>query len=233
MHSRRKTVLITGFGPFPGIPANASAELVRRIAGAAGSRLGGYRVQSAVIPTLWREGPELLLRLLDEHQPALALHFGVSSRADGFAIEMRCRNVCSRIPDASGLPPPDACILADGPASLSSTLPVHYIVARLRRLGLPARISHDPGFYLCNALLYHSLLQSGEQRRPCRSGFIHVPDGLVTARGSPSRRSKSRCRMTLDQAVEGGLEIIAASIGRLTVDVDSGRPSMAQGSPSW
>ena len=227
MHARRQTILLTGFGPFPGIPANASAELVNRMTQVAPSRITGFKVHSAVLPTLWRDGPRMLVELLEKMQPVLTLHFGVSSRTDGFAIEMRCRNQCSASPDAAGLNPPDACVLHNGPPSLASTLPVHHIVARLRRLGLPARISHDPGAYLCNTLLYHSLLHASRSVRPVRAGFIHIPDALLASRGGVTRRSRSACRLTLDQAVEGALEIVAASLGRAAGDVDSGRAVVA------
>lgn len=217
MHTRRQTILLTGFGPFPGIPTNASAELVPRLASAA-RRLPGYEVHAHILPTEWRDGPQKLARLLDELEPALALHFGVSSQTDGFAIELRGRNACTHSPDAAGEHPAAAHLHEHGPESLPATLPVHHIVARLRRKGLPARISHDAGGYLCNALLYHSLTQARRHaHRPAggwRAGFVHIPDALVPRGAAAGRRSRSGCRMTLDEAVEGGLEIIAASLGR-------------------
>lgn len=214
MHTRRQSILLTGFGPFPGIATNASAELVGRLAASAGKRLAGYTVHGAILPTEWRDGPLRLTRLLDELEPVLALHFGVSSHTDGFAIEMRGRNACSSSPDAVGEHPHSSLVLEHGPDSLPATLPVHHIVARLRRKGLPARVSRDAGGYLCNALLYHSLTHARRHPGGWRAGFIHIPDGLAPRGAASGRRSRSGCRMSLDDAVEGSLEIIAASLGR-------------------
>ena len=226
MHTRRQSILLTGFGPFPGIPTNASAELVGRLVAVADKRLAGYAVHGEILPTEWREGPLRLTRLLETIEPVLALHFGVSSQTDGFAIEMRGRNACSASPDALGEQPLSRLVLEHGPDSLAATLPVHHIVARLRRKGLPARVSRDAGGYLCNTLLYHSLTHARSHPGGWRAGFIHIPDALVPRAGASGRRSLSGCRMSLDDAVEGGLEIIAASLGRPDL------PRPATGSPA-
>lgn len=214
MHAGRQAILLTGFGAFPGVPSNASAVLVPRLAAAAAQRLAGFTVHGAILPTQWRDGPHRLSRLLEDLEPALALHFGVSPRTEGFAIEMRGRNIRSATNDALGEAPVAACIAEHGPEFLAATLPIHFIVARLRQRGLPARVSRDAGSYLCNALLYHSL--SHARRRPgvLRAGFIHIPDALAPRGAVPIRRGRSGCRLSLDQAIEGGLEIIAASLGR-------------------
>lgn len=229
MHSRRQTILLTGFGPFPGISTNASAEMVPRLASAAGKRMTGFDVRAEILPTEWRDGPARLTRLLSEFEPVLALHFGVSSRTEGFAIEMRGRNACAASPDAAGDKPASERIHEHGPDTLPATLPVHHIVARLRRSGLPARISHDAGDYLCNALLYHSLMLAQRHAQSpiggWRAGFIHIPDAIVPRAGAGGRRSRSGCRLTLDQAIEGGLEIIAASLGRADLPLPAPRRS--------
>ena len=227
MHTRRQTILLTGFGPFPGIPTNASAELVGRLARTAERRLAGYTVHGEILPTEWRDGPLRLTRLLDTLEPVLALHFGVSSHTDGFAIEMRGRNACSASPDAIGEHPASCLVLEHGPDSLPATLPVHHIVARLRRKGLPARVSRDAGGYLCNALLYHSLTHARRHTGGWRAGFIHIPDALIPRGAAAGRRSRSGCRMSLEDAVEGGLEIIAASLGRPDLPLSSPAGPMA------
>lgn len=213
MHARRQTVLITGFGPFPGVPTNASAELVPALAKASVRRLAGFNVAAAILPTEWRSGASLLLDLLGDIRPVLVLHFGVSPRTEGFAVELRGRNACSPTKDALGEEPIAACIASNGPDYLSATLPVHHIVERLRRRGLPALLSRDAGGYLCNYLLYHSLAYARRQPAAMRAGFVHIPDAL-SMRAGTSRRVRSQPRMDMAQAVEGGLEIIAASLGR-------------------
>lgn len=214
MHMRRQTILVTGFGPFPGVPTNASAELVGRLGDSRDPRLAGYRVAPAILPTEWRGGPDRLLELLAGMRPVLALHFGVSSRQEGFAVETRGRNHCERTKDACGEEPVSARLDAAGPADLPATIPAQHVVMRLRQRGLPAQVSRDAGGYLCNALLYRSLDFARRRHPAMRAGFVHIPDLLLARRGVGSRRIRQISRLDLDEAVDGALEIIAASLGR-------------------
>ena len=84
------------------------------------------------------------------------------------------------------------------------TAPAARIVQRLRRAGLPATLSQDAGAYLCNAILFHSLRLGGGLASPAASGFIHIPTRLP-------RRS---AELTFDDAVRGGLEIVATALRR-------------------
>ena len=205
-------VLITGFGPFPGVPVNASMPLLAELAARAPWLFPGVHLTAAVIATEWVAAPQRLDRLLAENRPDVALHFGVSPRARGFELELRARNACSAVPDASGaLPPNDKCD-ADGAEHLPVSLPVRHIAQRLRRLGIPAFLSRDAGAYLCNAALYHSLrLARGAPRR--RVGFIHIPAALART-GGPCR--PGACPLGWDAAVLGALEILASCLARPT-----------------
>jgi pyroglutamyl-peptidase len=203
-------VLITGFGPFPGVPVNASMPLLAELA-ARVPRLFPVRLTTAIIPTEWLDAPQRLNRLFSESRPELALHFGVSSRARGFELEMRARNACAAAPDASGaLPLGDTCD-AGGAEHLPVSLPVRYIAGRLRRIGIPAFLSRDAGAYLCNATLYHSLrLARAAPRR--RVGFIHLPAALARG-GRPCA-----CPLGWNAAILGALEILASCLARPTRD---------------
>src|SRR5262245_7403050 len=102
MACERRSILLTGFGPFPGVPQNATSVLVPRLAEAARAELPGLDVAWDILATEWLAGTERLVAVLDERQPALALHFGVSERAQGFVIERQARNVCAPMADACG-----------------------------------------------------------------------------------------------------------------------------------
>jgi pyroglutamyl-peptidase len=232
-------VLITGFGPFPGVPVNASMPLLAELAARAPRLFPGVHLTAAVIATEWLAAPQRLERLLAESRPDVALHFGVSPRARGFELELRARNACCAVPDASGaLPLGDKCD-ADCAEHLPVSLPVRYIVQRLRRLGIPAFLSRDAGAYLCNAALYHSLrLARAAPGR--RVGFIHIPAALARPGGPwpltrpvgpwplarpggpwPLARPVGRwrpdaCPLGWDAAVLGALEILASCLARPT-----------------
>ena len=95
-------IAITGFGPFPGVPFNASQRLIADLAEAPPRLPHGAQLYAAALPTDWRLGLEALAALLDSVRPHIALHFGVSARATGFAIETRAFNQTSDRPDCSG-----------------------------------------------------------------------------------------------------------------------------------
>jgi pyroglutamyl-peptidase len=210
--STRTTVLITGFGPFPGVPVNATMRLVPELAERATRAFAGIRIATAILPTEWLAAPQRLAQLLGEIRPDLALHFGVSGRARGFEIETRACNRCAATPDASGALPPLGAVREGGAEHQRAALPVQYLVARLRRRGIPAFVSRDAGDYLCNATLYHSLARAREMPGR-RVGFIHVPATLARP-GGENRGRCGACALTWEQAVEGGLEILAACLGR-------------------
>ncbi len=210
----RTSVLITGFGPFPGVPVNATMRLLPELARAAPRLFPDVQFDTRVLPTEWAAGPRRLQQVLAEVEPDLALHFGVSSRARGFEIEQRARNACSASPDASGVLPAGPALRDGGAEHLPASLPVRHIVTRLRRLGIPAFVSRDAGSYLCNAALYHSLVCAKDQSAAGRRvGFVHIPATLARP-GGANRGRTGACPLTWDETVIGALEILAAALGR-------------------
>ena len=210
----RTTVLITGFGPFPGVPVNATMRLLPELAQSAPRMFPDVRFLAEVLPTEWSAGPRRLQQVLAAVAPDVALHFGVSSRARGFEIEQRARNACAASPDASGVLPPGSALHDKGAEHLAASLPVRHIVTRLRRLGIPAFVSRDAGAYLCNAALYHSLVCAKDERAAGRRvGFVHIPATLARP-GGPNRGRTGACPLTWDETVMGALEILATCLGR-------------------
>jgi pyroglutamyl-peptidase len=206
------TLLLTGFGPFPGIPVNASALLVARLARAARARFSGVTVRSAIVPTEWGRGPARARAALESSGADVAIHFGVSARAKGFVIERRGENACVAAPDGVGELPPLGVLDPAGPARRPVTLPVAAILSRLKARGLPAAASDDAGGYLCNAVLYGSLaLAAG--RSGLIAGFVHIPASLAGG-GSHQRSPMPGCPLTAEQALDGALEIIAVCLDR-------------------
>lgn len=212
-NSARTRVLITGFGPFPGVPVNATMRLVPMLAEAVPSVFPGVLCEELLLATEWDTAPARVAEALRERgAPDLVLHFGVSSRARGFEIEKRARNACQMSADAAGALPSARHLADGGQHFLPSTLPVAHVVARLKARGIPAYASRDAGAYLCNAVLYRSL-QAQRGHGIQRLGFIHIPASLAKP-GEPSRGRTGACPLTWSQALAGGLEIVAASLGR-------------------
>lgn len=193
-----RAILLTGFGPFPGVAENASATLVTRLGTVAQARFPRRRIVTEVLDTAWETAPVRLREVYRRHRPEVAVHFGVSERAKGFVIETVGRNQCRDAPDVQGIRPAQRCLLEGAPAKVHATLPADVIVARLRQHSLSAELSEDAGGYLCNAILFHALCLEQQGRR----GFIHVPVQIGTAGA-----------MTWDEAISGGLEIVRAALG--------------------
>ena len=213
MASPRPAILLTGFGAFPGIDSNATADLIPELAEAARARFPGHEVIDEVLPVEWNRAPQALKHLLGRARAVLALHFGVSPEVTGFQIELVGRNVRGPRQDATGELPAYETVVASGPAILASTLPAERIVARLTRGGFPCCTSNNAGNYLCNALMYHSLNAASALPAPFLSGFIHVPAGLA-GKDCPAGGASpdAKCALTWGAAVAGSVEIIAACL---------------------
>jgi pyroglutamyl-peptidase len=201
----RPTILLTGFGPFPGVEANASARLVPLLAKAARKRFPAYRVRAEILPTEWERAPQLLSQIDDRVRPAISLHFGVSGAATSFELEARGKNTCRHAPDASGRLPPAPHIIADGRDEHGATLALDRVLARLAAASIPASISDDAGGYLCNAVLYHSLHRAQVRASRRIVGFVHIPSAL-SAGDAPG--------LTWPQAEHGALEIVGVAVAQ-------------------
>jgi hypothetical protein len=66
---------------------------------------------------------------------------------------------------------------------------------------------------LCNALFYRSLDIVRRSDPVTRNGFIHIPSSLLNEH-RPGSRARPTCPLRWDEALDGGLEIIAATLGR-------------------
>ncbi len=211
-------VLITGFGPFPGVPYNVSATLAEQVGAEIRQRFPSSSVVTAALPTEWDAAPERASDLICDLKPALALHFGVSDQARGFVIETIARNQMGRL-DAAGELPMTPMIEPFGPDEMPTLLPAGRINARLKRLGLPSRLSRDAGTYLCNAVFYRSVLTQKELGLGGRSGFVHLPVAVEGEPGDrervdrePGRRKRRAVQLDFECAKRGGVEIVAACL---------------------
>jgi pyroglutamyl-peptidase len=164
-------ILVTGFGPFPGVPNNASAPIVAELAKSAA--MPGIEVMTEIIPVLWPYARGVARDVIARAKPHAILHFGVSKRLTGFEIETRAFNLSGPKEDCAGGVRPCTPLDISGERMLEATLPPAILLHALRREGLPAQISRDAGRYLCNALFYWSLADAGADG-PLVS-FVHMP----------------------------------------------------------
>ena len=209
---QRDTILLTGFGPFPGVSQNVSERFVSKLAHLAARRFSAHRVVARVLPTEWERAPQRLEALYDRERPKLVLHFGVSAEANSYVLEGVARNACKLAEDAAGALPSASVVVQGGSETLDAKLPTADIVERLRAMRVPIVTSDNAGGYLCNALLYRSLLLAGALRDPPVVGFFHIPRIIPAAQAKPGKTDEPR--FDWGTALTGGLEIIRTCLGR-------------------
>ncbi|MEL7542669.1 MAG: hypothetical protein AAGJ70_02725 [Pseudomonadota bacterium] len=173
-------VLITGFGPFPGVPRNISGEIAEAWAAAqAGAAPDRMDVLPFVLPTEWQRAPRAIADCIRSMQPHIALHLGVSARAEGIVLERTAYNACDGRVDEAGHAQRAGCLDVDAPERIETRAPVSELRAALVTDGLRATVSDDPGRYLCNAVYHASLTCSQRTGVPHHALFIHLPVTLA------------------------------------------------------
>ncbi len=172
MTARRLRILLTGFGPFPGAPENPTGALVRALAR---QSLPYVTVNAHVFATKYKTVDRSLPRLLDAFKPHAVIMFGLASRSRALRIETLARNRISPFPDAAGFTRGPCEIEASMPRVLKVRAPVAGVLRALERTGLPARLSHNAGDYLCNYTLWHATRATNKAGGVELSAFIHVP----------------------------------------------------------
>lgn len=170
------TVLITGFGPFPGAPFNPTGPLVRRLATLRRPVLADVRLVPRVFRTGYAAVDQNLPRVLAEVQPDAVLMFGLASRAKTLRVETQARNVVTAlICDNEGRQHASPRIVPGGPPVLPFGAPAAKLAAAARKAGIPVSVSHDAGRYLCNYLSWRAIEALRQPQGPAFAAFIHVP----------------------------------------------------------
>lgn len=196
------TILITGFGPFPGAPFNPSEPLALELARRRHPAFARVRRVAHVFPVTYDAVDRELPALIAREKPAALVMFGLAARTKHVRIETRARNVLTRvIPDAAGHVPVAATIAAGGPITLPLRAPAQRLLMAALATGVPAALSHDAGHYLCNYLCWRAAeaARAGVLRL---AAFIHVP-GVRRAQVQPQPPA-----LTLDDLAEAGEAIV-------------------------
>ena len=201
------TILITGFGPFPGAPYNPTGPLVSELARRRHPAFANVRRVAHVFPVSYEAVDRELPALLKRERPDALIMFGLAVRARQMRIEMRARNAVTRmLPDVSGRIPLAATILPGGPPTVPLRSPAQRLLSAARATGVPVALSRDAGRYLCNYLCWRAAEAAGTGA-PSLIAFVHVP--AVRRASSQSRRDL----LTLDQLIDAGEAILRAAVG--------------------
>lgn len=199
------TILVTGFGPFPGAPFNPTGPLVRRLARVRRPALAGMKILPHVFPTSYAAVDRKLPELLARHRPDVLLMFGLAPRARTLRIETRARNALAMLPDAGGKSLRRSLIVPGGPTAMKIPAPARHLLAATRGRRLPFVLSRDAGRYLCNYLCWRAA-EAAAKGGPRIAAFVHVPPVRQSAR--PKRPGKRP--LTLDDFARAGSHLLVA-----------------------
>lgn len=206
------TLLITGFGPFPGAPYNPTDKLVRALARLRQPALADVKLIGHVFETSYAVVDRELPGLIARHKPDALLMFGLHGRARTIRIETRARNALALLPDASGKAMRRGVIAPDAPSSLAMPVPAQALLAAVRSARVPAVLSRDAGRYLCNYLCWRARA-AVRSEGPRLAAFVHVPPVARTPR--PTRPGKRRwTQHDLARAGENVLLAMIAAVNR-------------------
>jgi pyroglutamyl-peptidase len=205
--SRRRPlrVAVAGFGPFPGVPRNPSAEIVLAIARSPRIRATGAQLDTAVFPTAYGAAKRELEKLLANHPDAIVL-FGVAARTKHIRVETLARNRASLFyPDSARFVPAERKLVSDGAPRLKVRGPAVRLQAAIRETGAKAELSINAGSYLCNAVFYQALAATAARKPAPLTYFIHVPSPVA-----------GRGRGSLAALIRGGEAAIRAAISAVS-----------------
>lgn len=171
----RLRIAIAGFGPFPGVRKNPSAEIARAVARSPRFRNARIVLDGALLPTAYGAAETELRKLLDKNPNAIVL-FGVAGNAKHIRVETIARNRASLLyPDNARFVPLDRKLSASGAAFLKLRGSAAAMRAAIRTSGAKAELSINAGSYLCNAVFYRALAETADLKPPPLTFFIHVP----------------------------------------------------------
>lgn len=207
--ARAPRILLTGFEVFGGNSANPSEKLALRLDG---EWIGPARIAGRVLPVSIAKLDPALDEILAETKPVAIVALGLAEREATIRLETTGHNELDfRIADNDGKKRRGAIDKA-GPAKRAATLPLNAALKALLAAGIPARLSDDPGRFLCNAALYGLLARAG--KIPC--GFVHLPPTPeMVARAlkkNPDLDADARASMGLRLQLAGVRLILAETV---------------------
>lgn len=174
--NQARTLLLTFFGPFPGVPVNPTVALAEGAVRALNTARPDLRVVARELPVSYDGSSAALRAALQEVQPDALISLGVAVGRDVVSLEQVAINLDSAgIEDNDGDRRCDEPIVPDGREAYFSSLPVRASFERLRAAGEPVEISYTAGTYVCNHVFYEGQRISRELGLSIPAGFVHVP----------------------------------------------------------
>jgi pyroglutamyl-peptidase len=227
-----RTILITGFGRFPGSPVNPSGMVAVRLARQRRPAFAGTRRIAHVFATRYGAVDRELPLLLARERPDIVVLFGVAPRSRHLRIEERARNRRSVLfPDAGGYRPAALAIAAGAAGPRHNPLSLASLIQAACAVGICAVRSRNAGTYLCNYAYWRALEAAAVPGGPGLVIFVHVPPVGFKARPKRVRTGASGpCRKGLRRPAQLGalvrageaivLNMLSLARSRASRDID-------------
>ena len=174
--NQARTLLLTFFGPFPGVPVNPTVALAEGAQRLLTRMRPDLNVITRELPVSYDGSSTALRGALQDVQPDALISLGVAVGRDVVSLEQVAINLDSAgIEDNDGDQRCDEPIAPGGQEAYFSSLPVRASFERLRAAGEPVEISYTAGTYVCNHVFYEGQRISRELGLSIPAGFVHVP----------------------------------------------------------
>ncbi|MBN1295459.1 hypothetical protein JXA80_01685, partial [bacterium] len=168
---KKPSVLITGFGPFPGHPDNVSQHVLNYIAGCGNRDLD---ITTLLLPVSFAAVAQNASTLVASGRFDVIIATGVNARLHRIALEKRALNRAhTRIPDTDNAMPWNEPLLSGQALSLDTRVDLEKLSQWLNARSIGCDVSLFAGRYVCNALYYHLLRNLEPSTVPCI--LLHLP----------------------------------------------------------
>ena len=169
-------IVLTGFGPFPGVQTNPTATLAQDFHD---QQIGTSTVIGQHLEvdfeTIEGQIQEVFLR----HSPKAIVLLGVAVQRSLIGLEGQAYNCREgQRPDATGRSfERDESLRGEMAIEAPLASDVHRVplLQALLKADFPSELSDDPGRYLCNASFFHALSEASLRSPIPRCLFVHLP----------------------------------------------------------
>lgn len=165
-------VLLTAFDPFGKEKINPALEVCKKV------KIDHENVElfKLEIPTVFNKSVKKVVGKIEEIKPDLIFLLGQAGGRSKVSLERIAINIDNAsIKDNEGNMPKNLKQRENGPDGIFSSLDIEDLVFELKKEGIPAEISNSAGTFVCNHLMYGTLLYIKENKLDIKGGFIHLP----------------------------------------------------------
>lgn len=176
-------ILLTGFDPFGPYTFNPTIDIVKFFNGkyltieGDDDYLKARKIVGEILPATY-DSFKFLLPLIKKHQPYAVVNLGFSSSVKGLQFENMFYNEMGdfKYPDNKEYNPnPRVKVIEEENTILEGGFDPQDIIDKLWLEDIPASVSCDPGYYICNALGYSLAHYIQQNELPVKQVFVHIP----------------------------------------------------------